>query len=81
MTLSCEAVYEFGTKIKTNILETVGTTRTHSNTTMVIEVAYLIGFVCHIPYVFFSGKESFLIMFDEIFTRRLSESIEKSLGK
>jgi hypothetical protein len=48
---------------------------------MIIEVAYLTGFVCHIPYVFFSGKESFLIMFDEIFTRRLSTSIEKSLGK
>ena len=41
----------------------------------------MIGLVCHIPFVFFAGKESFLILIEETWNKTLSTHIEYGISK
>jgi hypothetical protein len=39
----------------------------------------MLGLVCHIPFVFFAGKESFLILIEETWNKSLSKQIESNI--
>ena len=45
----------------------------------VMEFLFLIIIACHIPYIFFSGKEAMLIMIDELMRRSVSLVLSKKM--
>lgn len=40
---------------------------------------FLIILACHVPYLFFSGKEALLIMIDEVMRKSISLTLSKKL--
>jgi len=45
----------------------------------VMQVLFLIIIACHIPYLYFSGKEALLIMIDEFMRNSISATLSKKL--
>ena len=74
VTLGIVSIYSFGTALDTNVLDNVDE---ETNTaSYIIRFAFLIVLACHIPYIFFTGKESILIMIDETRKKSMSEALE-----
>ena len=46
-----------------------------------MEIFFLTIIGCHIPYIFFSGKEALLIVVDEIMRKSISLDLNKKLLK
>lgn len=71
------AVYLFGSDVQANVLDNID-----GQTTVVsylIRISFMILLACHIPYVFFLGKEGACIVVDEIMTKSMSKSLAKRL--
>ena len=69
----------FGPNISSVILEDIGTA-TNSNgdafwESYVIQLSFMILLVCHMPFIFFSGKEAMLIIIDEIDRKSISNAL------
>lgn len=63
ISLGILSIYIFGSDVKANVMTNIDE---ESNVySYVIRIAFLIVLGCHIPYIFFPTKESFLIMVDE----------------
>ena len=45
----------------------------------ILRVAFLIVLAAHIPFIFFAGKECFLMLVDEIHRRSVPSSLRASL--
>ena len=72
------AVYMFGTSIQSSVLDNIGEENKQWDS-YVLRVAFMIVIGCHVPFIFFSGKESLLVIIDEIDRRSVSESLERIL--
>lgn len=73
------AIYLFGCSIKDNVLDNLnGETSVIS---YIIRLSFMILLACHIPYVFFLGKEGGCIVVDELMTKSMSKSLEKRINK
>lgn len=46
---------------------------------MILRLTFVIIMLCHIPYIFFSGKESFLVIVDELNRRQISINLDYSI--
>jgi hypothetical protein len=61
----------YGSKIKDSLLSNIGdfkdpvTNKSYWEVYM-MQVLFILILICHIPYIFYSGKESLLIIIDEI---------------
>ena len=65
ITLSFLAIYTFGSLLEPDVMQNVGAIVGHDFISAALRIAFAIVIICHIPYVFFSCKESFLIIVDE----------------
>jgi sodium-coupled neutral amino acid transporter 11 len=64
ISLGILAIYMFGSQLSESVLDNVDLMT--SAASYIIRVLFLIVLACHIPYIFYSGKESLLIIVDEI---------------
>ena len=64
------AIYVFGTGISSSVMDNIDIETTWSS--YVIRLSFMVVLACHIPYIFFSGKESLLLCVDEIRRRSMS---------
>jgi len=63
VSLGILSIYIFGSALKANVMTNVDEEKNVYS--YVIRIAFLVVLACHIPYVFFPTKESFLIIVDE----------------
>ena len=73
-TLGVLSIYMFGSILSSDVLNNVG--QEHSVSSYIIRFSFLLVLACHIPYIFFPAKESFLIIVDEIRNQSMSKAIE-----
>ena len=62
--VSLVSIFMFGSSISADILDNVGA-EGGTWESYVLRAAFVIVVACHIPFVFFAGKEAFLIVIDE----------------
>lgn len=74
VSLGVLGIYIFGTSLDTSVLDNVD--EENNVYSVVIRVAFLLVLACHIPYVFFPTKESFLIIVDEAQNGSMAKALE-----
>lgn len=71
------AIYVFGSGISTSVMDNIDEETTWSS--YVIRFSFMLVLACHIPYIFFAGKESLLIIIDEIRRKSMSEALDMTV--
>ena len=72
--LSVLSIYTFGSTLKPDIIDNVGEKTTWES--IYLRIAFVIVIICHIPYVFFAGKGSFLVLIDEWDRSSISQTLD-----
>lgn len=72
--LSMLAIYMFGSRLEADLLDNIGEDGYNWEST-VLSISFLIMILCHIPFVFFYGKENFLVLIDEIDRKSISKAL------
>jgi hypothetical protein len=80
ITLSILGIYMFGSSISPDLMDSIGD-KEDNWSSIVLSVAFLILIVCHIPFVFFYGKETFLMLIDEIKRRSISQTLDQYITR
>ena len=57
-------IYFFGSKIQINFFYNIADVEATWHT-YVLRCIFIVIIACHVPYVFFAGKESFLVLIEE----------------
>ena len=65
ISLSILSIYTFGSRLETDVIVNVSNELNHQWESITLRVAFAIVIICHILYLFFSGKEAMLIIIDE----------------
>ena len=86
LTFGLLSIFMFGSGVKPNILDSVAAECKVGAgkcpwETFVLQILFLIVLACHIPFVFFSGKEGILIIIDELDRRSISDNLEQTIKK
>ena len=63
VSLGLLSIYSFGSELKSSVLSNVD--EEQNTYSYIIRISFLLVLACHIPYIFFPTKESFLIIIDE----------------
>jgi amino acid permease len=70
----------FGDTLQSSVLINFGEIRTPNGKpewmSAIIQAAFIILLMCHIPFIFFAGKEALLIMVDELDRASISDQLE-----
>lgn len=71
----------YGSSLEQSILSNIGMTYDGQvyKEAYVMQAFFLVILACHIPYCFFAGKESLLIIIDEFMRKSLSYTLSKKL--
>ncbi len=78
ISLSLLGIYTFGSNIKHDLLDNVGENG-YSWESIIISICFLLVIIFHIPFIFFVGKEAFLIVVDELDRRSISSLLDEQL--
>jgi hypothetical protein len=84
VTLAVISLYTFGSNIgsddTTTVLKNLGNECLNTSDcpweSTVLRYIFLVVLACHIPFIFFSGKESLLIIIDELDRKSISKALE-----
>lgn len=68
-------IYMFGSNLEPNFFANLSEGKT-SWEGYIIQFAFIIIIGCHIPFMFFCAKESFLTIIDELMRRTISKDME-----
>ena len=73
------SMYMFGETLETNVLINIGDARKADGglfwEAYVTQIAFMLLLLCHIPFVFFAGKEGLLIIIDELDRKSISNAL------
>ena len=70
--LAILAIYMYGTNLEADLMKSLSNGGKYNWASITISVAFFIVLICHIPFVFFAAKESFLTIIDELDRRAIS---------
>jgi len=68
-------IYLFGNKIEINFFTNLGSVVEVTWHTYVLRCIFIVIIACHVPYVFFAGKESFLVLIEETTNKTISSAL------
>jgi hypothetical protein len=74
------AIFRFGSSIQSNIMANINA-EGKDVLSIIVRVSFLLVIACHIPFIFFSGKECFLNMYFELTKRAISKALEMKMNK
>ena len=74
VSLGILSIYIFGSELKSSVLKNVD--KEKNLYSYVIRIAFLVVLACHIPYIFFVYKESFLIIYDEAKNHSMTKALQ-----
>lgn len=78
ISVSLICLFMFGSDLESSVLLNIGAPPVGGGVfweAIVCQVAFMIVLVCHIPFIFFSGKEALCIMIDEIQRKSISNAL------
>lgn len=71
----------FGSSLESSVLLNIGAARHNDDPSKgfweayICQISFMLVLMCHIPFVFFSGKEAVLIIIDELQRRSISNAL------
>ena len=78
-TLAIVSIFMFGEELETQVLINIGTARTTDGKAFweayIVQISFSIVLLCHIPFIFTSGKEGLLIIIDELMRKSISNAL------
>ena len=78
-TLAIVSIFMFGEALDTQVLKNIGEARTADGKPFweayIVQISFSIVLLCHIPFIFTSGKEGLLIIIDEIMRKSISNAL------
>lgn len=80
--LAVISIFMFGSAVESSVLGNVGDECSDENCpveSVVLRILFLIVIACHIPFIFFSGKEGVLIIIDEISRESISAALDMKI--
>lgn len=79
LSVSLICLFMFGASLQGSVLLNIGNAHTADGgiywEALIVQISFMIVLVCHVPFIFFSGKEALCIMIDEIQRKSISSAL------
>jgi hypothetical protein len=75
ITMGILSIFLFGQAIESSVMTNVNNDEHNSAASYILRVCFAIVLACHIPFLFFSGKEAVLIIVDEYQRESISRAL------